>query len=144
MILFSRCKLFDKWAFRLWHRLDSWLKEHHSKVSTIIMPIFHALEHDVLNALSTMARWKEECECLKWLDSEEPNSVVYVNFGSVIVMRPQQLLELAWGLANSKKKFMWVIRPDLVEGEAPILPPQTVEETKHRGLLGGCVLKSKF
>ena len=71
------------------------------------------------------------------MDLEEPNSVVYVNFGSVIVMRHQQLVELAWGLANSKKKFMWVIRPDLVEGEASILPPEIVEETKDKGLLVG-------
>ncbi|KAG4945381.1 hypothetical protein JHK82_041437 [Glycine max] len=135
-----------------------------SKASAIILPTFDALEHDVLNALSTMFPklytigplelllvqtsestfdsikcnlWKEESECLKWLDSQEPNSVLYVNFGSVIVMRHQQLVELAWGLANSKKKFMWVIRPDLVEGEASILPPEIVEETKDRGLLVG-------
>lgn len=79
--------------------------------------------------------WKEDSECLKWLDSQEPNSVLYVNFGSVIVMRQEQLVELAWGLTNSKKKFLWVIRPDLVEGEASILPPEIVVETKDRGLL---------
>ncbi|TKY45711.1 7-deoxyloganetin glucosyltransferase [Spatholobus suberectus] len=135
-----------------------------SKASAIILPTFDALEHDVLNALSTMFPklytigplellldqtsesifdsikcnlWKEESECLKWLDSEEPNSVLYVNFGSVIVMRHHQLVELAWGLSNSKKKFLWVIRPDLVEGEASILPPEIVAETKGRGLLVG-------
>jgi len=52
-------------------------------------------------------------------------------------MRHQQLVELAWGLANSKKKFMWVIRHDLVEGEVSILPLEIVEETKRRALLVG-------
>ncbi|CAJ1963539.1 unnamed protein product [Sphenostylis stenocarpa] len=135
-----------------------------SKASAVILPTFDALEHDVLEALSTMFPklytigplellldqtseskldsircnlWKEESECLKWLDSQQPNSVLYVNFGSVIVMTHHQLVELARGLSNSKKKFLWVIRPDLVEGEASILPPETVEETKDRGLLVG-------
>ncbi|KAL5172631.1 7-deoxyloganetin glucosyltransferase [Glycine soja] len=87
---------------------------------------------------------REECECLKWLDSQELNLVLYVNFGNVIVMRHQQLVELAWGLANSKKKFMWVIRPDLVEGEASILPPEIVEETKDKGLLVGWYISREW
>ncbi|OVA18815.1 UDP-glucuronosyl/UDP-glucosyltransferase [Macleaya cordata] len=79
--------------------------------------------------------WKEEPECLKWLDSKEPNSVVYVNFGSITVMTPQQLVEFAWGLANSNHTFLWVIRPDLVVGDTAVLPPEFVEETKERGML---------
>ncbi|BAT86841.1 hypothetical protein LR48_Vigan1210s000800 [Vigna angularis] len=135
-----------------------------SRASAVILPTFDALEHDVLEALSTMFPklytigpldllldqtseskfdsikcnlWKEDSECLKWLDSQQPNSVLYVNFGSVTVMTHQQLVELAWGLSNSKKKFLWVIRSDLVKGEAPILPPEIVQETKDRGLLVG-------
>ncbi|KAL4275152.1 hypothetical protein AHAS_Ahas20G0078600 [Arachis hypogaea] len=76
--------------------------------------------------------WKEESECLKWLDSQEQNSILYVNFVSVIVMKPEQL---AWGLANSKKKSLWVIRPDLVEDEASVVPQDFVSETKERGLI---------
>ncbi|CAJ2649078.1 unnamed protein product [Trifolium pratense] len=138
-----------------------------SKASAIILPTFDALESDVLNELSTMFPklytigplelfhdqisenngfesikcnlWKEESECLKWLDSQEPNSVLYVNFGSVINMRHNQLVELAWGLANSKKKFLWVIRPDIVKdgSETLLVPQEIVEETKDRGLMVG-------
>ncbi|MCL7029035.1 hypothetical protein MKW94_003114 [Papaver nudicaule] len=79
--------------------------------------------------------WKEDTECLEWLDSKEPNSVVYVNFGSVAVMTSEQLFEFASGLANSKHNFLWIIRPDLVVGEAAMLPPAFIEETKERGLL---------
>ncbi|GAV63597.1 LOW QUALITY PROTEIN: UDPGT domain-containing protein, partial [Cephalotus follicularis] len=78
--------------------------------------------------------WKEEPECLEWLDSREPNSVVYVNYGSITVMTPDQLVEFAWGLANSKHTFLWIIRPDLVSGDSAILPPFLVE-TKDRALL---------
>ncbi|QHO15196.1 7-deoxyloganetin glucosyltransferase [Arachis hypogaea] len=135
-----------------------------SRASAILLPTFDALETDVLIALSTMFPklytigpmellldhhqttsetkfesnkcnlWKEESECLKWLDSQEQNSILYVNFGSVIVMKPEQL---AWGLANSKKKSLWVIRPDLVEDEASIVPQDFVSETKERELMWG-------
>ncbi|KAI3990023.1 hypothetical protein MKX01_011627 [Papaver californicum] len=79
--------------------------------------------------------WIEDTECLKWLDSKEPDSVVYVNFGSVAVMTTGQLVEFAWGLANTKHTFLWIIRPDLVAGELAMLPPEFIEETKERGLL---------
>ncbi|KAJ0571714.1 putative 7-deoxyloganetin glucosyltransferase [Helianthus annuus] len=35
--------------------------------------------------------WVEDPNCLKWLNAKEPLSVIYVNFGSVVVMTPQQL-----------------------------------------------------
>ncbi|KAF8406032.1 hypothetical protein HHK36_008112 [Tetracentron sinense] len=79
--------------------------------------------------------WKENSDCLAWLDEREPNSVVYVNFGSVTVMTDQHLKEFAWGLANSKHPFMWIIRPDVVMGDSAILPEDFIEETKDRGLL---------
>ncbi|KAL6144098.1 hypothetical protein ACLB2K_054793 [Fragaria x ananassa] len=79
--------------------------------------------------------WKEETECLIWLNSKAKNSVVYVNFGSLVVIKPEHLIELGWGLANSKLPFLWVIRPDLIVGESAILPPEFVAETEGRGLI---------
>lgn len=132
------------------------------KASAIILNTYDALEHDVLEGLSSMMPpvysigplnlllnevtdknlksmgsnlWKEESECLEWLDTKEPNSVVYVNFGSITVMTSEQLIEFAWGLANSKKSFLWVIRPDLVGGENAVVPAEFLEETENRGLL---------
>ncbi|KAL5701821.1 7-deoxyloganetin glucosyltransferase [Ranunculus cassubicifolius] len=80
---------------------------------------------------------REHQDCLKWLDSRQTNSVLYVNFGSITVMTSEQLLEFAWGLANSKYPFLWVIRPDLVIGETAILPPEFTEETADRGMISG-------
>ncbi|GMP45937.1 hypothetical protein CsSME_00014271 [Camellia sinensis var. sinensis] len=51
------------------------------------------------------------------------------------MMTPQQLIEFAWGLANSKKTFLWIIRPDLVTGDSASLPPDFVNKTKESGLL---------
>ncbi|CAL2248983.1 unnamed protein product [Prunus armeniaca] len=134
------------------------------EASAIIIHTFHALEPDVLDALSFMLPhvyaigplqlhldeipepplkmvgynlWKEETQCLEWLNTKTPNSVVYVNFGSIAVMTPEQLVEFGWGLANSKLPFFWVIRPDLVIGESAILPPEFVAETKERSLIAG-------
>ncbi|PON42801.1 UDP-glucuronosyl/UDP-glucosyltransferase [Trema orientale] len=92
------------------------------------------LHDNILKSLGS-SLWKEDPRCLKWLDSKEPNSVVYVNFGSVAVMTAEQLVEFAWGLANSNKNFLWVIRPDVIKGGAATVPPEFLTETKERGLL---------
>ncbi|CAL2248989.1 unnamed protein product [Prunus armeniaca] len=133
------------------------------EASAVVLHTFDALEPDVLDALSSMlphvytvgplqlhlnqipehplkmgySLWKEETECLEWLNTKAPNSVVYVNFGSIVVVTPEQLVEFGWGLANSKLPFFWVIRPDLVVGESAILPPEFVAETKERSLIAG-------
>ncbi|KAL6961946.1 7-deoxyloganetin glucosyltransferase [Sarracenia purpurea var. burkii] len=142
--------------------------ERSSKASAIILHTFDALESDVLNALkSTFSSiyaigpqqlllnqilkedqsksigynlWKEESECLEWLNSREPDSVIYVNFGSITVMTPQQLEEFGWGLANSHHSFLWIIRPDLVIGAGSsngsiVLSSEFMTETKERGLM---------
>ncbi|PIA38218.1 hypothetical protein AQUCO_02800114v1 [Aquilegia coerulea] len=136
--------------------------EKSSKASAIVLNTFDELEHDVLNAIKPKLPpiytigflhlldnkisdsrldsidsnlWKEDLDCLKWLDSKKENSVLYINFGSITVMTLQQMIEFAWGIANSKKTFFWIIRPNLVSGDSAILPPEFIMETKERGLL---------
>ncbi|KAJ8539455.1 hypothetical protein K7X08_013707 [Anisodus acutangulus] len=136
--------------------------ERARKASAIVLNTFEALESEVLESLRTLlppvysigplhllvkhvddenlkglgsSLWKEEPECIQWLDTKEPSSVVYVNFGSITVMTPNQLVEFAWGLANSQQEFLWIIRPDSVSGYESILPPEFMEETKNRGML---------
>ncbi|KAG6709915.1 hypothetical protein I3842_06G156000 [Carya illinoinensis] len=92
------------------------------------------IKNDILKSLGSNL-WKEQPGCVEWLNTKEPNSVVFVNFGSITVMTPQQLVEFAWGLANSGKPFLWIIRPDLVVGDSAILPSEFVTETKDRGML---------
>ncbi|XP_062011744.1 7-deoxyloganetin glucosyltransferase-like [Rosa rugosa] len=133
------------------------------RASAVVLLTFDALEKDVVEALSSSLSppiytigplqlllnqipekpleamgynlLKEETECLQWLNSKAPNSVIYVNFGSIAVLTVEQLLEFGWGLANTKLPFFWVIRPDLVVGKSPILPPEFEAETKDRGLI---------
>lgn len=76
--------------------------------------------------------WKEDNDCLEWLDRKETMSVLYVNFGSITVVTAQQLREFAWGLANTNHPFLWVIRPDLVRGDSAVLPEEFLQETQGR------------
>ncbi|KAD4888542.1 hypothetical protein E3N88_20615 [Mikania micrantha] len=79
--------------------------------------------------------WKEEPECLQWLESKEPNSVIYVNFGSHTVMCLKDVIEFGWGLCNSNHYFLWIIRSDLVEGECAVMPLEFEEHVKNRGFI---------
>ncbi|XP_028803592.1 linamarin synthase 2-like [Neltuma alba] len=78
---------------------------------------------------------KEDSECLNWLQKWEPGSVLYVNYGNWTVMSDNHLKEFAWGLANSKVPFLWIIRSDVVMGESAILPKEFCDEIKERGYI---------
>ncbi|CAA0375101.1 unnamed protein product [Arabidopsis thaliana] len=52
----------------------------------------------------------DQDECLEWLDSKEPGSVLYVCLGSICNLPLSQLLELGLGLEESQRPFIWVIR----------------------------------
>ncbi|XP_050386747.1 linamarin synthase 2-like [Argentina anserina] len=133
------------------------------KSSAIIFNTFDELEHEVLAELSAMfpniytigplallARhvpgsklvkflssglWKEDTKCLEWLDKQKPDSVVYVNYGSIAMITDQHLKEFAWGLANSKHHFLWIVRPDVLKGDSVVLPQEFFEEIEDRGYI---------
>ncbi|KAE9447173.1 hypothetical protein C3L33_20934, partial [Rhododendron williamsianum] len=56
-------------------------------------------------------------ECLKWLDSKKPNSVLYICFGSMVKFDDSQLYEIAMGLESSGQQFVWVVRRGKSEEE---------------------------
>nr|QOI79394.1 UDP-glycosyltransferase 92A1 [Rheum officinale] len=80
---------------------------------------------------------------LTWLDLQPQGSVVYICLGSQVALTHPQMMELATGLEESGKRFVWVIRPPLgfdIEGEfkSEWLPngfQETVIGTEKRGLL---------
>uniref|UniRef100_A0A0D6QV89 Glycosyltransferase n=1 Tax=Araucaria cunninghamii TaxID=56994 RepID=A0A0D6QV89_ARACU len=51
--------------------------------------------------------------CLRWLDSHEPSSVLYVSFGTQNTISASNMKELALGLESSGQPFIWVVRPPL-------------------------------
>uniref|UniRef100_A0A803MFL8 Uncharacterized protein n=1 Tax=Chenopodium quinoa TaxID=63459 RepID=A0A803MFL8_CHEQI len=130
----------------------------------IILNTFDALEKDVLEDLSSFSpniyavgpfdllldkiikdvdendhihrpnTEEDNCDYMQWLDSQEPNSVLYISFGTVVQLTEEQFDELAWGLANSQAKFFWIVRPDQVSGRSNTLPLGYEDEVKHRGI----------
>jgi len=48
--------------------------------------------------------------CMEWLDKQEPNSVIYVSFGTMTTLTEVQIQMIASGLVQSKQKFIWVLR----------------------------------
>lgn len=82
----------------------------------------------------------DENECLKWLQSKEPNSVVYVCFGSMMVFSDAQLKEIAMGLEASGKPFIWVVKKGGAKSEGEKLEwfPEGFEERmgeSNKGLI---------
>ncbi|XP_073116585.1 crocetin glucosyltransferase 2-like [Elaeis guineensis] len=70
--------------------------------------------------------------CMQWLDSQPSKSVIYVSFGSMAVLGPDQMAELAFGLLNSGKCFLWVVR----SSETSKLPKNFIEDlSSERGLV---------
>ncbi|KAL2507122.1 UDP-glycosyltransferase 88A1 [Forsythia ovata] len=49
-------------------------------------------------------------ECLKWLDLQPSQSVVFLCFGSLGLFSDKQLKEIAIGLERSEQRFLWVVR----------------------------------
>ncbi|KAM3328765.1 hypothetical protein ACQJBY_026101 [Aegilops geniculata] len=49
---------------------------------------------------------------LEWLDAQEAGSVVYISFGSLSTMSKRQIAEVARGMAEIGRPFLWVLRKD--------------------------------
>ncbi|RDX97612.1 Zeatin O-glucosyltransferase, partial [Mucuna pruriens] len=62
------------------------------------------------NPLAIKNDSKGRHSCMEWLDKQEPNSVIYVSFGTTTTLTEEQIQEIATGLEQSKHKFIWVLR----------------------------------
>lgn len=80
---------------------------------------------------------ESESECLKFLNSNKPSSVIYVCFGSLYRLQALQLKELALGLEASNYPFIWVIKKDDVSAELEkwVEEERYEERIKGRGLI---------
>ncbi|KAG8371984.1 hypothetical protein BUALT_Bualt12G0019600 [Buddleja alternifolia] len=81
-------------------------------------------------------------ESLDWLDKQEPNSVIFVSFGTTSSLSDEQIREIAIGLERSAQKFIWVLRDadrgDVSAHEATKLhklPLGFEDRLKERGII---------
>ncbi|KAM3205145.1 UDP-glycosyltransferase 76E1-like [Capsicum annuum] len=72
--------------------------------------------HKMTPMASSTSILEEDNSCIQWIDRQAPNSVLYVSLGSLARIDDTELIETAWGLANSGQPFLWVIRPGSVSG----------------------------
>ena len=74
-------------------------------------------------------------DCIEWLDSKPPSSIVYVSFGSVVYLKQDQVDEIAYGLLNSGLQFLWVMKPPHKDAglELLVLPEGFLEKAGDKG-----------
>ncbi|KAB1208444.1 Limonoid UDP-glucosyltransferase [Morella rubra] len=78
--------------------------------------------------------WQPHETCMEWLNHQSPSSVVYVSFGSIIVLSAEQLKSIAAALKNSNRPFLWVVKGSAPDGSG-VLPLEFLEEIKDQGLI---------
>ncbi|KAF3435443.1 hypothetical protein FNV43_RR22532 [Rhamnella rubrinervis] len=100
------------------YELEPVYADHYRKVLGVkarhIGPLF--LHNKLLAEDNANKGIKMEHECLKWLNSKKPSSVVYVCFGSLSDFNDAQLMEIALGLEASEQEFIWVVKKEKKQG----------------------------
>ncbi|CAJ1862767.1 unnamed protein product [Sphenostylis stenocarpa] len=116
---------------------SSALRKLRQDFSIPIYPIGPFHKHLLTGAASSASLLTPDKSCMSWLDKQECKSVVYVSFGSIAAISEAEVLEIAWGLANSKQPFLWVIRPGLIRGSEWLepLPNGFLENLGGRGYI---------
>ncbi|XP_073317516.1 UDP-glycosyltransferase 73C25-like [Primulina huaijiensis] len=78
-----------------------------------------------------------EKDCLKWLDLHEPRSAIYASLGSLSRLITPQMIELALGLEESNRPFIWSLGGGDKSGELErwILENGFEERVSGRGLI---------
>nr|GFB27344.1 UDP-glycosyltransferase 83A1-like [Tanacetum cinerariifolium] len=77
--------------------------------------------------------WNEDSSCVTWLDQQPFCSVIYVAFGSLVILNQHQFEELALGLDLINRPFLWVVRPGLSGSIDHIYPNGFMDRIGTRG-----------
>ncbi|KAK6159303.1 hypothetical protein DH2020_006617 [Rehmannia glutinosa] len=113
----------------LWE-LEREIIEYMSKICRPIKtigPLFKDLKSNITSSKENAIRadFFTAENCVEWLDSKPPQSVVYISFGSIVHLKQEQIDELAHGLLLAGVLFLWVLRPPQPmesEAEPHVLP----------------------
>nr|XP_043606018.1 7-deoxyloganetic acid glucosyl transferase-like [Erigeron canadensis] len=117
----------------------SQIQQHCPNIYTIGPLHAHLKARTSSKTTSSNSLFEEDKTCITWLDQKAPKSVLYVSFGSLATVTREQLMEFWYGLVNSGKLFLWVIREDLVlkQDDENKVPIELEEGTKERGYMVG-------
>ncbi|KAK4260953.1 hypothetical protein QN277_004011 [Acacia crassicarpa] len=81
---------------------------------------------------------EQHSDLFKWLDGCPDGSVLYVCFGSQILLKREQMEALASGLERSETRFIWVVKsgtPQQVEEGYGVVPDGFEDRVSGRGLV---------
>lgn len=94
-----------------------------------IGPLIQSSAKDEEEKNSEIFKMDDEIKHMKWLDSKQERSVVYVSFGGLTKVSKRQLEEVQLGLKDSGLPYIWVVRKDSrVEG-------LVLEENSSNGII---------
>ncbi|KAK2665018.1 hypothetical protein Ddye_003592 [Dipteronia dyeriana] len=92
------------------HELEPGYSEHYRKV--IGKKTWYIGPVSLCNR-DTSDKAQQGHECLRWLDSKQPNSVIYICFGSLMhFWAAKQLFEIAMALEATGQNFIWVVKKE--------------------------------
>ncbi|KAI3518582.1 hypothetical protein L1887_07387 [Cichorium endivia] len=75
---------------------------------------------------------KIEDDYIQWLNTKPKSSVVFVSFGTIASFSKDQVEEMAMGLLECRRPFLWVIRDSEQAGRLT-----KIEELKKQGMIVG-------
>eukprot|EP00249_Psilotum_nudum_P017300 c26252_g1_i2 orf=123-1658(+) len=121
----------------------------------VLANTFHELEQNAIESMNKIERLSfvpigplvgcnkkqlrtegEKDDCLHWLDKHAPASVIYISFGTFVVLHPHAIRRLALGIEASQHPFLWVIRHDCPDVPSnSLLPEGFCSGTDERGLV---------
>ncbi|XP_059632108.1 UDP-glycosyltransferase 75C1-like [Cornus florida] len=79
--------------------------------------------------------FQKSTEYVEWLNSKPESSVVYLSFGSISVLSEKQREEMAHGLLESQRPFLWVVRKTDQYGENVENEISCMEELEKQGMI---------
>ncbi|KAH7301063.1 hypothetical protein KP509_23G010600 [Ceratopteris richardii] len=91
-----------------------------------------------LQGISSSSLWKEDEECLQWLDRQPSRSVVYISSGSLKLHSDEQVKEIGGAVLADNRHFLWSYRSESAADHdsasaRPSLPMDFLTRTGDRG-----------
>ena len=134
---------------------------HHDANPTVLINAFDALEPEALRAVTKFKStgvgplfptaflggkdpsdtsfggdlFRCSKDYIQWLNSKPESSVIYVSFGSLAVLSKQQSEEIARGLLDGGRRFLWVIRAKEKGEEEKEDKPSFLEKLERQGMM---------